>query len=305
MAVLYLLVFGPLAAGLILAFVWWLLWGRKAALPLGAARGFTLAAGLLALLGEFTVRLADVSMFLPLHVPRAFWLWYNDNQFAVPLLLGILGAILLTFPVRSRRGQGTAELTRRTPASFIRAGWFTAPGVVLAFILLITVLAGGASRPDSETGRYMTYWVEPGAQLGMGTRIYGWFYSVPALILAGVLTAVIIVSLFLIARPALEVNRERDIRERTIRARNVITGGTGALLLHLGLIFHSLSATSSMRGEFATAHGPVTITPPFSAFGPAFDGASIVCAVFGVALWAIVAFSAIPSLRRERGAVGS
>lgn len=298
MAELYLLVFGSLAAGIVLAIVWWLIWGRKAGRLAGAVSGFTIAAGLLALLGELAVRLMSVSMLLPFDISMVIRLCYLDYRFTFPLVFGILGVVLLSFPVRARHGQGTAELTRRSPASFTRARWLVTPGVALALIILVTVVAGVASRPDSETGQYTMYWVEPGGQFGVGTNIYGWFYSVPALILIGVLIVITVVNLTLIARAAMAEDRERDISERTIRTRNIIAAVTGALLLHLGLIFHSLSSTASMRGSFATPDGPMTITPPFSAFGPAFDGVSILCTTLGVALWAAVVFSAIPSRRR-------
>ena len=302
MVKVYLLVFGHFAAGIILALVWWLIRGHKDGRLVGAVGRFTIAGGLLALLGEVAVRLIGVQAMLPFDVPPGFWYWYSDNRYSVPLVLGILGVVLLTFPVQSRSGQGTADLVRRTPASFIRLRWLAAPTAAIALVILITFLAGNASRPDSEMGQYTTYAVEPGAQLNFGTGIYGWFYSVPAMILAVVLIAVATMSLFLIARPAVAEDRERDIRERTIRTRNIISAATGALFIQLGLIFRSLALTSSLRGEFPTPGGLVTVSPPFSAFGPAFDGAFILCSVFGVALWATVVLTAVPSRHSMREA---
>ncbi len=300
MAELFLMMFGPFVAGLVLAIAWWLLWGRTDGQLVDALTGFTLAAASVALFGDLLVRLLNVSMWVPIDLPLGFWVWYSDYRFMIPLVFGVVGSVMLTFPIRSRRGQGTAELARRSPASFIRLRWLTTPVIALTLIILITVLTGVASQPDSEMGQYTTYWVEPGGELGFGTGIYGWFYSVPALILVGVLVALTTVNLFLIARPAVAENREQDIRERTIRTRNILSAVSGTLLLHLGIIFHSLSLTSSLRGSFPTLAGSVTITTPFSAFGPAFEGAFILCCTLGIAFWATVALSAMPSHRRAR-----
>jgi len=302
---LYLLVFGSFVAGIILALAWWLIWGRRAGLPFGPASGFTITAGLLVLVGDIVRRLLDASMLLPFDVPRFLSDWYWDYRFTVPLLVGILSVVFLAFPVHARGGRGTAELTRRSPVSFARAKWFLAPGVLLALILLITVVAGAASEPDSVTGRYTMYSVDLGGERGMGTSIYGWFFSIPALILTGVLIVISIVGLSLIARPALAEDQERDIRVRTIRTRNIVVAGTGALLLHLGLIFSSLAGTASVRSIFPTSAGPVAFWTTFSALQPVFTAASMLCAALGIALWAAIALSAIPSRRRVPVMVGS
>ncbi len=301
---LYLLVFGSLLAGIVLALVWWLIWGRKAALPAGPVRGFTLAAGLLVLLGEIVVRFVGAYILLPFELPHFLGDWYRDYRFVSPLVIGILGLALLSFPVQARGGRGAAELTRRSPVSFARSRWFIAPGVLLALILLITILAGAASQPEESTGRYMMYVVDLGGERSAGTSIYGWFYSIPSLILTGVLIAATIVALFLIARPALAEDRLLDIHVRTIRTRNIVAAGTGALLLHLSLIFSSLAGTASIRGSFATSEGPVRFWTSFSALGPALITGSMLCAAFGVALWASVALAAIPAPRRASVTVG-
>lgn len=302
---LYLWVFGSLVAGIIVALVWWLTWGRKAVLPVGPLGGFTLAAGLLALLGEVVTRLMGASILLPFDVPRSLSVWYWDYRFAIPLVLGILGVVLLAFPVQARGGRGAAELTRRSPVSFGRARWFVAPGALLALVLLITFVAGAASQPDPTTGQYTMYFVDLGGERGMGSSIYGWFFSVPSLILTGILIVVSIVGLSLIARPALAEDREWDIRVRTIRTRNVVVAATGALLLHLGLILSSLAGTASVRTMFPSSEGTVTFWTTFSALEPVFIASSILCAALGVALWATVALSGIPSRRRVPVTVGS
>lgn len=300
----YLRTYGPLVVGIVLALVWWLIWGRRAGLRFGAVGGFTLAAGLFVLLGEAALLLMGTFFLLPLELPDALGTWLGDYRFVLPLLLGIVGVVLLVFPVQSRDAQGVAELSRRSPASFTRARWFIAPGLVLALIVLFSVLAGAASERDPMTGRYTMYFVDLGGEHGMGTGIYGWFYSVPALVLVGALVLIIIVGLFLIARPALGLDRGWDIRVRTIRTRNIIAAGTGALLLHLGLIFSSLAGTAALRAWFTTSEGTARFWTSFSALEPALTAASMLCAALGVAFWAVIALSAFP-LRRIPVTVGS
>lgn len=74
-------------------------------------------------------------------------------------------------------------------------------------ILLLTIVAGRASQPEESTGRYTMYFLDLGAGNSVGTGIYGWFYSIPSLILTGILILSTVVSLFLIARPALAEDR--------------------------------------------------------------------------------------------------
>lgn len=306
MPMVYLWVFGTLAAGIVLAVVWQLVRGRHAAFPLGPVAGFTLAAGLLALVGEVATRLMDVSSFLlPFELPPSIGLWYRDYHFTVSLLLGILGVALLAFPVRAHRGRGTAELARRSLMSFARARWFIVPGIVLALTLTLTLLAGAASQPDMATGRYTAYTVDVGRGVSMGTNIYGWFYSVPAMISLGVLLAVALVGMSLVARPALAEDRDEDVRVRTLRTRNIVVASTGVLLLHLGDIFSSLAGAASMRSTISTSEGPVSFWTTFSALQPALVVASLLCAALGVAAWTVVALSAVPSRRRVPVAVES
>ena len=297
MVSLFFLILGPVLAGIILGLAWWLIWGRKKRLPGGSVGAFSLVAGLLLVFGMVGVRLMGVApLWLP-DVPNEFWRWFSDFRFAVPLALGTLGMVLLAFPVRARSGRGSAELTPRTPVSFARGWWFVTPAVVLVLILIFTVTAGAASQPDPETGHYTMYFVDLGGERGMGTSIYGWFYSVPSLIMIAIMIAIAIVNLALVARPALNGNHERDVRIRTIRTRNVLAVATGALLLHLGLIFSSLAGTSSVRSSFSAGDGTVAFWTNFAALEPVLRGASVISVVFGFAFWAAVALSAIPPRR--------
>ncbi|NUL48627.1 hypothetical protein F7P69_25980 [Cellulosimicrobium funkei] len=295
MAWLMFLVWGPVLTGLVLALVWWLLRGRMAGLPDGSGRVIPVLAGLVLLFAVAFERLVGVPLVLPFDVPMVLTGWYSDYRFAFPLLVGILGLVLLAFPARSRAGRGAAELSPRTPISFGRRWWFATPTVVVAFIVLTTVIAGTASSPEPTTGRYAVYFVDIGGQGSMGTSIYGWFYSVPCLILLALMLAAAYLDLFLISRPALDHNHVKDTRVRTVRTRNVLAVTAGALLVHFGVILQSLAGTASMRGQFTAAGGTVTSWTTFAALEPVFLGASFVLLALGVAHWATVPLSAIPA----------
>lgn len=305
MAWLYFMVLGPVAAGIVLASVWWLVRGRDSGLPGGSLAAFSLAAGLTLLFGGVAVRLMDGPLPLLLDVPSGVWDWYSDYRFAIPLWLGIIGLVLVAFPVQARSGRGAADLTHRTPVSFASGWWFVTPAAVLALTLIVTFAAGAVSEPDEVTRRYTMYSVDLGGERGMGTSIYGWFYSVPCLILMGVMIVISILDLVLISRPSLDHNQERDVHSRTVRTRNVLLVGTGALLVHLGLIFGSLAGPASVRSWFPTSEGTVTFWTTFAALEPVLRGASSVAAALGFALWAAVALSAIPSRRLAPAAARS
>lgn len=303
MATLYLWVLGPAAAGIAAAVLWWVARGRRAEAPVGGARWAALAAGLLVVLATVVARLVGIAPFLPVEVPSSLGPWYMDHQFSVPLATGVVGVVLLALPVRRRSGRGTAELARRSLVSFSRPRWFVAPSIVLGVILVITLATGAASERNPADGRYTQYTVDLGGERSMGTIIYGWFFSVPALVLIAVLVAAVLTGMHLVARAPLGVDRADDVRDRTVRTRAIVAGATGTLLVHLGMVFASVSSTSSMRSTHQTSEGPVSFWTTFSALQPLTTAASIVCAALGVALWTSIALSALPSVRRVRAAV--
>src|SRR5690554_6169870 len=98
MFLIYLWVFGPALAGILVALAWWFVAGRGKGLPAGLAGVFTLVAGLLLVLGGLTQRLTGISPLLPVELPFDFLFWYTDFRFAVPLALGIFGLVVLAFP---------------------------------------------------------------------------------------------------------------------------------------------------------------------------------------------------------------
>jgi hypothetical protein len=284
--------------GVVLAVAWWLL-RRRGVRPLGGAiAAFTVIAGIVGVVVEVSVRLLMVGpVLLPIAPSAKYAVWYFDYRFTIPVVVGIVGVGLLAFPIRSRQGAGTAELAPRGPLRFTRPRWFLPPAIVVAVILLVTVLAGVASQPNPETGRYDMYLVELGTGTTMATFIYGWYYSLPALVAILALAAATVGSLALIARPPLAVDRDEDARIRSIRSRNVIVVATASLVLHLGLVVESLARTASLAATVSSEVGRVTLTTPIVAMIPVFIAASLIAAVAGAALWASVTLTAVGARR--------
>lgn len=295
-------ILGPLIGGLALAITWWL-WGRQVRLAGYGNRVIALLAGLLLVFGITAERLLSESWLMPFDASLASvdMDLYVGSRFIIPLLLGILGLILLAFPVRSRSGEGAASLSPRTPVSFGRRSWFLIPAVILMVIVVLTLIAGSAAEADPATGRYTMYFVDIGAEYGMGSNIYGWFYSVPSMILLVILVALAVLDLSRISRPALSIDHDKDVQVRTARTRNISAVTTGALLVHLGAILDSLARTASVRSQFAIEGGILSSWSPFAALEPVLFILGGVAVALGVALWATVVLSVFSTRSRTKG----
>jgi uncharacterized membrane protein len=291
-----LLLLGPVLVGLIVGLVWWLIRGRADSLA-GPARSWTLLAGLVLVLVGALFPVLNTTVLLPFETPGALSDLLVASRFAWPLAVGIVGVALLGLPVRRRRGNGVAQLSRRTPLSFVPRNSTISLTAILAVLLAVTLTTGVASQPDPETGRYTMYFVPLGGERGMGTGIYGWFYSLPCLLLVAVIVAVIFLDLFLISAPAIDSSAQEDIRQRTVRSRNVLAAAAGSLLVHLGLVLASLAGTASIRGQFSSGEGIATFWTTFAALEPALRGLSWVAIALGFASWLTVLLSAVPSRR--------
>lgn len=291
------IVFGPLLAGIVLAWVWSRTGGRRRETLTGAAAGFAASAGIVVVLGELSLRTyGSLPILFDIPPSPAASAWLFDQQFVIPLVSGIAGLILLGLPIRRRQGSGSADLTPRDPLSFARRSWLILPATALVLTLAVALIAGAVSEQNPDTGFYDQYTVDAGA-MAVTVHLYGWHYSVPVFLALAVTALLVWIDLVLIARPPLAEEREQDVRARTLRTRNVLAGATGSLLLHLGVVCVSLAGTASMRGGMTTADGPMAMWSPMAALEPVFRVSGILATVFGIALWATVALTALPARR--------
>lgn len=293
-----LYIWGPYLIGLVLVVTWWLLAGRKSRNAGRRVRNVLLAVGLLLVLGAIVLQLLGNQALLPFEVS----LWNHDWRFAAPLVLGLVAVALLAPPIRPPSTQGAADLSRRTAFSFAERSWLVTTLILLALVLVTTVVSGFASSPDPDTGKYTHYDVDLGGDRGMGTAIYGWHYSVPALAVLALLLIAAVVSMTLIARPPLGAEPRIESQVRRLRTRSVLLVVSGALLLHLVPVFGLLRGAASVRASFSMSDGPVSFWTSFAALEPALAWAATLSAVLGSALWAAAALSAftwVPGARER------
>lgn len=299
MALIYALGVIPVlvAAGIAVGF--WLFRSRRASIPGSTVRTFTAVGSGFALVVVLGYSFLTFWSFwvtsFSIDIYRAVW----DLRFTLPLVLGIIALVLIAFPVRGSSAHGSAELSRRTPLSFSRSWWFIAFGVVFLLAVGLALAAGIASVPD-DGGRYTMYFVHVGS-MTVGTTIYGWFYSVPCLILLAVTIAVMATDLAVISRPALALDRDKDTAVRRVRALNIARVGTGAVLIHISAVLQSLASTSSVNAQLPSADaGQISVGTPFAALMTSLQVASLVVMVLGLALWFATLLSVIPVPHRAR-----
>lgn len=301
---LFFLIYGTAIIGLVLAIAYravrrhWALGdpltpGARATSIIGASTvllsvliGITFSAG--PLLGLPLIPLPQILMI--------------QGGFALPLVAGLVAAIVMIFPtqrrsprretdfVRSTRivpndghgGSLEAQLRRRTISDFSRRIWFILFGLIVLAIVITTLIAGFASSPD-ENGNSTMYLVSSGSSsLGTvaGTSIYGWHYSWIGLSLTALIVVITLISVTRIARPPLGDDPALDAARRQTRIGNTIAVASAALLFHLGTILVSLEAAATILGVTPTDIGPVRAESAFAALaGPlnlARDGVNVI-----------------------------
>jgi hypothetical protein len=242
-------------------------------------------------------------VWLPFVIPP-LGIFDLDFRSMAPLLLGVAAVVLLAVPPASRRRGAVAQISRRTIMSFVSPRWIVTALAVTAIITILSVAAGNASKLDDQ-GRFTTYTISIGTTgTEMGTGIYGWHYSVPALTGVVALLVVTAGAWALIPRPAWSEDPQQDAATRRLRAANIGRAACGALLIHLSVVLRSLGGTASLLGSTTTTElGAVSVTPPFSALGPTLDWCGVLALVAGLTMWIVIALTAIPSPVRQPAAV--
>ena len=299
---LYATAFAPIIGGLLLAVVAWLI-ARRSGASQGGATGGRLApvlAGGIPLVLVITLRLWQYSPVLfAARLPRAVFEWLPSVQFILPLILGALGLVLLGLSRTGPRRRGVAIVARRTPWEFLPRGLTVTFAVLVAFAVALALAAGVASDPDPQ-GRYQQYTVDVGtAGMTLG-NFYGWYYSIPAMIVLAVLLVFVLAHAVLVARPALAAGYQQkaDVASRRRLLRNALLLVSGAVLLHLWSVLKNLADVAASSGMVSPTERSVFLFgPPFAALEPALSVAALCAYGLGVAAWAGVVLSAIPPRR--------
>jgi hypothetical protein len=272
----------------------------RVAVPQAVRRG-TFAGAVLGILMMIAVLLGSIGPLLGL--PGTFAEVAISTRFLTPLVAGLLAISIALLPRARRRGGSSVVLARRTLLTFAPRGWFVTFGAVVVLVLAVTLAAGMASRPDAE-GRWRNYTVDVGV-MSLGTEIYGWYYSVPALVPLAALLVLVIAAMAAITRPPLVMDAAADSVTRRWRARHMLVLATGAVLLHLSRVLASLSATASIEGGTSTTDGWMVAYGRFAGMKEPLYVVSELVGAAGWACWFAVLLSAaltttsIPTLRRE------
>lgn len=220
----------------------------------------------------------------------------------LPLALGIIAVLLLMVPSSSQRTRATAQVSRRTVMSFLSPWWIAGAVSLVAIIIALSMAAGVASQPDHE-GHYTTYWITLGS-MSMGSGIYGWYYSVPALFVLGALLAAASIAWILIPRSAWSDDLTHDAAVRRLRADNIGRVTCAALLVHLSTVLTSLGGTASLRGSTHTTElGSVFTGTSFAALEPALHASAAIALAVGLTLWIVTALTAVPVASGRTSAV--
>lgn len=295
----YLFASAPALVGLVVAIIAWIASRPEHVRPTVGVRVVALVASLSMLA---VMLLFQVWSAAPFWVPFPFTedslLIKRLIDFALPLVLALVMVLALAWPTRRPITRGTADLAPRTVATFTRPRWLGGLAAVTAVTVTAAVTAGFASQPD-EAGRYVEYWVEVARETAVGTTIYGWYFSLPCLLLVLVLLLATIAVLRSISQPSLGLDRELEGLRRRHRARNVLAAASGGMLLHLAAVLGSLGGTAALGGRFSAGTlGSVTVGTPFAALGPALTGAGFIAACLGFALWWFVPLTVLTLRRR-------
>lgn len=291
----------PVILGTLLGSLWWIMRGRRGNVDSILTKYMIGLAGILALTATIMLRTIIYFSHIFKDIPRSAWDLYGIYRESIPLMVGVISLVITLIPIRPRRATGrVANLTPRGWFSFIKARWFILPGIIILLILILTIAAGVASEPDPETGRYFVYTVGLSESNKVSGSIYGWFFSIPALICMGILILLAMINLVLIARPALNENSRRDAETRLFRSRNIIAIATGSVSIHLALILSSLERTASFRAFFTINNEVFKLQAPYEIFRPTLQWSSHIMWVVGIALFMTVALALCVRKKHQR-----
>ncbi|GAA4349169.1 hypothetical protein [Microbacterium rhizosphaerae] len=287
----------PFVLGFLAAVVWMVMRRHGVSLS-GRLAALAVVGGLLPVLVAvwYTATGVMVDLFVLLG-PDVFMV-LQDARFIAPLVAGILGILILSIPGRRPRLVPAADIARRTAFTFLPRGWVITLAAVTVGTVVVTCAAGLLSTGDDDTFSF------PIGTMTVGTTIYGWHASAPALILLIILLAAGWTALWLIARPPVADTRDVDIAARRTRSRNIAAVITGGIAFHLAVILQSLAGTASLTGTVPSATaGDITVHSPFAALAPVLQASSVLATCVAVAVCLTVTLTAVPEMNRARTSV--
>ncbi|MDP9889393.1 hypothetical protein [Pseudarthrobacter enclensis] len=295
-----LLELSPLLLAAVLSIGIWLATRKDRTVLRGRAGVLAASGGLLPVVVSFLYSVVAITPQLLAWTGTDVSIGLQDARFSMPLVAGLVALAILSVPCpRKPPGSTTAGITRRTALTFLSAGWTVALIAVVGVTIALSLAAGLASAPD-ETGRYAMFNFKIGT-MSVSSTIYGWYYSVPAMLLLILLITTAWVGLALVARRPLSEPREQDAVVRRVKSRNIIAVTTGALLFHLAAILGSLAGTSRVGGSLPTdTAGIISVGSPFAALGPFLNSSSFVATCLGAAVCLSVVLTAVPWTARVR-----
>lgn len=184
----------------------------------------------------------------------------------VQMLAPGVGALVVLVAVIASPGsggagspRGQAELSRRGWASLGPAWLYAAPAAAAALMISAIVFFGASSSAD-EQGRQRTITVDAGIVGASSSPYPGWYYGLPALVLALVLLAATVLALARVAHHPLRGTADEREAARGWRAglaRVVMAVGTGSFLLYTGgmTLMAGITTSSVTGGEVLIEDG--------------------------------------------------
>ena len=299
--IIILLELSPLVLGGVVAVGVWLATRRHGTSLSGRAGVLAAIGGLVPVVVSCLYSVVGVTPQLLAPMGLDVNIGFMEAQFVIPLAAGLVALVMVCVPGCRNPSASAADIARRTAFTFLSAGWTVALMAIVVVTIALSLAAGLASVPD-QAGRYTMFSVQIGT-MRVGTTIYGWYYSIPAMFLLMMLIGTAWAGLALIARPPLGDARDQDAAVRRTRSRNIAALTTGAIAFHLAAILGSLAGTSSLRSGLPTdTAGVISVGSPFAALGSFLNASSIVVTCLGAALCLSVALTAVPRTARARQA---
>jgi hypothetical protein len=226
--------------------------------------------------------------------------WAMSVRFAAPLLAALIALPLLLRASAGAPGHETADLSPRTLTSFAARWRLVLLGILVIAAVIVAVTGGLASSPD-EQGHRTVHEISAGP-MGASIHIYGWYYSVPSLVVLAVLIIATAAALRAIARSPLGEDQAAESRDRRRRTSAVLSIVSGALLVHLGaalgLMAQAAAFTLDASDEFMT----VSTGTSFAALAMPLGVLATVASTAGWFLWFGVLVAAVAHPARTRGA---